>query len=241
MRVKRHIEDTVGATSSSQVRYMRFCIHTLSLTRNQNPQDPNEVSEYWRAGQLRTGLSNLSNAISCFPPRQVANFLVQTFFRYAQTTYFYIEERWLLEKLDNLYNDPSNLTTKHAATVSIILTVFAVGTQYAQLDSPDRNARSSTNPISSEDEIGTMFYQHAIRLLPEIIESSSLESVQACLLFGVYALPIDASGLGFIYLNLAIRLGIQNGMHRKVTNPAFSAAMKETRKRVWWSVFALDR
>lgn len=123
----------------------------------------------------------------------------------------------------------------------MILTVFAIGTQYAYLDSPKRNASGKPGPVFSEDEVGNMFYQQAIRLLPEIIESSTLESVQACLLFGVYALPIDASGLGYIYINLAIRLAMQNGMHRKYAGEAFNPSMIETRNRVWWTAYTLER
>jgi hypothetical protein len=86
-----------------------------------------------------------------------------------------------------------------------------------------------------------MFYQEAIRLLPEIIEVSSLESVQACLLFAAYALPIDAAGLGYVYINLTIRLAMQNGMHRRCVGEPFSAAMMETRNRVWWTAYAMER
>lgn len=86
-----------------------------------------------------------------------------------------------------------------------------------------------------------MFYQEAIRLLPEIIELSSLESVQACLLLAAYALPIDAAGLGYVYINLTIRLAMQNGMHRRCVGKTFSAAMMETRNRVWWTAYAMER
>lgn len=86
-----------------------------------------------------------------------------------------------------------------------------------------------------------MFYQEAIRLLPEIIELSSLESVQACLLLAAYALPIDAAGLGYVYINLTFRLAMQNGMHRRCVGKTFSAAMMETRNRVWWTAYAMER
>ncbi|GMF74478.1 unnamed protein product [Aspergillus oryzae] len=121
--------------------------------------------------------------------------------------------RWFFENLNVLYSDPGSFGRKGAAVISILLTVFAVGTQYAYLDSPSHNTTSDGD--FSEDDIGATFYQNAVRLLPEIIESSCLESVQACLLFGFYSLPIDASGLGYIYINLAVRLAMQNGMHRK--------------------------
>lgn len=131
---------------------------------------------------------------------------------------------------------------KDVAVISIILTILAIGTQYAYLDSPDhKTAESNTGSSFSEDELGASFYREAIRFLPEIIESSSLESVQACLLFAVYSLPIDAVGLGYIYINIAIRLAMQNGMHRKYTGEDMGADIVETRNKVWWTTYVLER
>ena len=141
-----------------------------------------------------------------------------------------------------LYGDPSSFAKKGGEIiVSILLTVFAIGSQYAHLESPTNNARETPGQQLSEEDIGATFYQQAIRLLPEIIELSSLESVQACLLLGYYALPVDASGLGFNYVNLALRLGQQNGMHRRCKNDAFSTTMVESRNRVWWTAYLLER
>lgn len=190
---------------------------------------------------MNSGSNNLSTAFSCCPPRHIADFLVRIFFKYAETYQFYVEKSWLLDKLNILYNDPENFGIKGAGVISIILTVLAIGTQYAYLESPNQKATGKSGSRFSEDELGTMFYQHAIRLLPEIIEASSLESVQACLLFAVYSLPIDASGLGYVYVNLAMRLAVQNGMHRNYTGNAFSPVMIETRNRVWWSAYTLER
>lgn len=199
------------------------------------------VSQYWRAKQLYSNTSNLSTAMSYFPPSNIAEFLVKTFFKYSERRYFYVEKGWFEEKMRVLYADPANCDQIGASVISIILTVFAIGTQYAYLDSPTRNIKVNQALEFSEDEVGNTYYQQALRLLPEIIESSSLESVQACLLLGIYVLPIDASGLGYIYINLAIRLGMQNGMHRKCARDAFSPNIIETRNRVWWSAYMLER
>ncbi|KAL4752243.1 hypothetical protein BDW72DRAFT_192187 [Aspergillus terricola var. indicus] len=212
MRVKRHIEDRMQT------------------------QDPLQVSNYWRAEQLHSGANSIAAAISCCPPRHIADFLISVFFRHAETYYYVLDKAWLTDKVDALYNDRGRFGNKSAAVVSIVLTVFAIATQYAYLDSPTRKSADFT-----EDALGTMFYQQAIRLLPEIIEASSLESVQACLLFAIYALPLDASGLGYIYVTLTNRLGMQNGLHRKYTGTGLSPAMVEMRNRVWWTAYTLER
>jgi hypothetical protein len=204
-------------------------------------QGSEEISGYWRAEKVQSGLSNISTIVSCFPPRHIADFLFDVFFKYAQTNYFFVNQSWSLGKLNLYYLEPEKLSTKDAPAIGIVLTIFAIGTQYVYLDSTQRNHRPKGSLTFSEDEVGKMFYQQAIKLLPEIIELSSLESVQACLLFGVYTLPLDASGLGYVYLNLAIRLAMQNGMHRRYTGNALSATMIDIRNRVWWSAYTLDR
>ncbi|GFF62902.1 hypothetical protein IFM61392_06174 [Aspergillus lentulus] len=224
MRVKRQIEDRMAASAS------------LSQSH-----PPNQISNYPRAKQLRSSSRTLAAAISCIPPRHIAEFLINSFFKHAVTHYFYVDRPWLLTRLTALYTNPEPLTSKDAPVLSIILTVFAIGTQYAYLEAKSAPTSSSQSQNFSEDELGTMFYQEAIRLLPEIIEVSSLESVQACLLFAAYALPIDAAGLGYVYINLTIRLAMQNGMHRRCVGEAFSAAMMETRNRVWWTAYAMER
>lgn len=130
----------------------------------------------------------------------------------------------------------------------MLFIILAIGTQHAYLDSctdqpPDglpNTAASGTGPFS-EDAVGVMFYQQACRLVPDVITIASLESVQACLLIGLYTLPLDASGLSYIYLNLAVKLAVQNGMHRKYIGEGLDPAIRETRNRVWWTAYVTEK
>lgn len=209
---------------------------------NERGDDPSTLSfkEYYRAEELQPP----SDAFACLnslPPRYVADFLVEAFFKHAETNYFYVERGWLGEKLDVVYSKAASLTRRDVGTVCVILIVLAIGTQYAYLDSsPNNPGHEPTGPFS-EDALGVMFYQQASKLLPDVITVSSLESVQACLLIGIYALPLDASGLSYIYLNLAVKLAIQNGMHRKYPGEGLDPVIRETRNRVWWTAYTTER
>lgn len=145
------------------------------------------------------------------------------------------------------YENPSLLSSKDTGTVCSLLIVLAIGTQYAYLDSESSREMSHAKSLGiekspfSEDDVGRMFFQKASKLIPDLITVASLESVQACLLIGLYTLPLDTSGLSYIYLNLAVKLGIQNGMHRKCVGDGFPAVTVELRNRVWWTAFAVER
>lgn len=188
----------------------------------------------------------MSAAISCLPPRYVADFLVQTFYKYAQTNNFYVEEDWLREKLSTCYSNPASLTSSDAPAVCAILMVLAIGTQFAHMDSPTpvnklTPGSSADDHRFSEDEVGLTFYNFASKLLPDIIATASVRSVQACLLIGTYLLPLDTSGLSYTYFGLALKLAIQNGMHRKYSGEDLDPHMLEVRNRVFWTAYTIEK
>ncbi|RAH48976.1 Zn(II)2Cys6 transcription factor [Aspergillus brunneoviolaceus CBS 621.78] len=203
--------------------------------------------ERWRATQLQSGSTLVSTSVTCLPPRFVADFLVQIFFKYAQTNNFYVEEDWLKDKLNICYTDPSSLSSKDAGTVCAILMVLAVGTQFAHMESATPVNRLSSNSAFaddhhfSEDDVGLTFYQFASKLLPDIIATASVRSVQACLLIGTYLLPLDTSGLCYTYFGLALKMAIQNGMHRKYSGEGMSPRMVEIRNRVFWTAYTIEK
>ncbi|KAK0384263.1 hypothetical protein NLU13_8351 [Sarocladium strictum] len=212
----------------------------LEHCANDNPNGL-QFKEYYRPEELQSR-SNAFAALNALPPRFVADFLVQAFFTHAETNYYYVDKNWLLEKLDVAYNNPSALTTRDVGTVCVLFVVLAIGTQYAYLDS---SARGSQEPdrggAFSEDAIGVSFYQQASKLLPDVITISSLECVQACLLLGIYTLPLDASGLSYVYLNLSVTLAIQNGMHRRYPGEGLDPIVRETRNRIWWTAYTTQK
>lgn len=177
----------------------------------------------------------------------MASFLAKVFFKHATSFYYYVDRRWLDGTLDHIYADPAALRSKDVTAACVVLMVLAVGTQYVHLESPESSKRKHTastnaNPQGNgELEIASAFYRQVARLLSEVIHAGSLLSVQVFLLLGLYSLPLDASGLGYIYLNLAIKLAIQNGMHRKVSRSGISSSAQEIRRRIWWTAYCMER
>lgn len=218
---------------------------TNNLVQASSEVEPFE--DRWRATQLQSGSSLVSSSITCLPPRYVAEFLVQIFFKYAQTNNFYVEEDWLCQKLNICYTDPSSLSSDDAGAVCAILMVLAVGTQFAHMESPTPvnclpvDSAANQDHHFSEDEVGLTFYQFASKLLPDIIATASVRSVQACLLIGTYLLPLDTSGLCYTYFGLALKLAIQNGMHRRYHGEGLSSRMIETRNRVFWTAYTIEK
>lgn len=202
----------------------------------------------------------MQGVLSCLPPRAVANFLVHVYFEFAQVNCFYAEEAWLRKKLDFLYEAPGHVTSEDSAWVCSVLMVLAIGTQFAHMaagppkddaetEDGARAAHTHMNlnmtpppfPGGPDADVGVTFYQMASKLIPDIITVASMESVQACLLLAHYALPLDTQGLAYTYLGLGIKMAIQNGMHRKYTGSDLDSWTIETRNRLWWTAYTVER
>ncbi|KAK7216804.1 hypothetical protein V2G26_004807 [Clonostachys chloroleuca] len=215
-----------------------------TLPKEQTQDSVSSWKDFYRTDELQSPTA-ATTALSSLPPRPIANFLLRCFLKHAQTNYFYVEETWVEDKLDLCYAKPDVLSRGDVGVVSILFAILAIGTQYAYIES-DRADNGNMGPdpnISSftEDAVGVMFYQQASRLLPEVLTLGSLECVQACLLIAVYLLPIDAAGLSYSYLNIAINVSIQNGMHRRYSRDDLDTRVREIRNRVWWTTYTIER
>ncbi|KAJ5804932.1 hypothetical protein N7474_010819 [Penicillium riverlandense] len=187
-----------------------------------------------------------SAALVLFPPKDIAQFLVDVFLRYTQTNIYYVEETWVYDFLDICYTHPSSLvSSEDAASICTILMVMACGTQFAHMESFRLNGQvsneSSTTVHFSEDDIGRKFHQAACSLMPYVIIAGSFRSVQACLMMATYNFSLDSAGASYTYLSLALSLALQNEMHHEKSYASTDIIASEVRKRVWWTVYALQK
>ena len=194
--------------------------------------------------QLRSHCSDILDAISVFPPVNIAYFLVDTFLDAAQTNYTYVDEQTLRKRLDSYYSGNATLDTEDSPWICTALMVFAVATQFTHLKAGSgcgsRNNSNVAEMQSTDESIALRFYHKAIKLLPDVLGAANLDSVQASLLLSVYTLPIDADGLTCTYVGIAIRIATQNGMHLKYHRSLRSRQL-EVRRRIWWSAYSLER
>ncbi|KAM0427192.1 hypothetical protein ACHAPT_007619 [Fusarium lateritium] len=186
-------------------------------------------------------------AVSLFPPAHSALILLNVFFEFAQTNYFYVDEETLRQRLSQFYSSSARVGINDAPWVCTALMVFALGMQFAHLYQP--SSRSSCRGLMREaysvcqtmdDALALTFYRKASNMIPDILAMASLESIQAFLLLGIYVLPIDPAGLSCTYFGIAIKVATQSNMHLKSSGDV-SPREAELRKRVWWTAYTLER
>lgn len=219
--------------------YVPF-FHTAA-DRADGQQGSDIADGFFRATDLQSSSSCVASATTYFPPRPIAEFLTDTFLRYAQTNYLYFDEKAFREKMDFYYSIDRPLVIDDAGWVCTLLMTFAIGTQFAYMQTAPMQGKPPSSQDIPDDRIGLELYRFSCRLIPDLITTASVETVQAFLLLGVYTLPIDTAGLAYTYYGLAIKMAIQNGMHRRLVAPTIPPATVEWRNRLWWTAYSLER
>ncbi|RBR23324.1 uncharacterized protein FIESC28_03907 [Fusarium coffeatum] len=186
-------------------------------------------------------------AVSLFPAAPSALVLIRVFFEFAQTNYFYVDEETLRQRLAQFYSCNRQVGDEDKPWISVALMVFALGVQFSK--QYQSSAHSSCRELMREahdicktmdDAAASTLYGKARGLIPDIMSANCIESVQAFLLFGLYTLPTDPAGLSLTYFGLATKLATQLNLHQRNTQSVFPREY-EVQKRVWWTVYALER
>jgi hypothetical protein len=175
--------------------------------------------------------------LKLLPPKSVADFLSTCCYELASDSFFYFDQEDFKTKLGELYSDEISGLREDAMFLCLVLMVFALGSQFAHLkkgEPPSRESGEWHNP-------GFYFYRLAGHLLPRATFEASVDAVQVCLITAVYLLPEHAYDTAYLYLSHALRIAVSIDMHRQRSDARACSRNVETRHRLWWSVFCLDR
>ncbi|KAF3764022.1 hypothetical protein M406DRAFT_51388, partial [Cryphonectria parasitica EP155] len=205
------------------------------------------------------------------PPRDVVDFLVATFFRSAQANQFYIHPEIFSRKLTALYDGTNEFDLLKASDskrssefICLMFMVFAIGSQFAEVAIPNadagrRDTEDQLPPFASaspgmpaldfsrlnvpkpSQSPGWHFYEISRKLLPDVIVSSSMTSVQVCVLQGIFLPSAKSRDAGYNLLGLALRMAVNMGMHRSFGTESLHPHVRELRNRLWWSVYVAER
>ncbi|KAL4908583.1 fungal-specific transcription factor domain-containing protein [Aspergillus multicolor] len=195
--------------------------------------------------------------LNALPPRGVVDFLAATFFHFAQSSRCYIHPEIFSRKLTAFYNGTHEFEMQDALSsrrsadfISVLFMVFAIGSQFADVGTDQQvnpSTESTTLDVSRitvpdpSPNPGWRFYEVSRRLLPDIICSSSMTSIQVCVLQGIFLPSTKSRDAGYNMLGLALRMAINMGMHRLFRTTSLHPHVRELRNRLWWSVYVAER
>jgi len=132
------------------------------------------VKDFWRADDLRSPECLQRFSANSLPPRDVAFFLLQMYFDYAQTNTFFVEQDFATEKLMQLYERVGDLCVDDSAWICSILAILAIGSQFAHMGGELRDTTISVDG-ASDDAVSVTLYRLAATFLPDVLVLASLE------------------------------------------------------------------
>ncbi|KAL6703645.1 Transcriptional activator [Coniothyrium glycines] len=192
-----------------------------SLDRNVNFYDPEALRSRRGTIETRTRL----------PPIEIARRLFAAQYTYIGTIFFFTDpetfEKLLLEDCRGL---PLSLDKETRLAHAKVLMILAFGQLY-----------SINQWIDFHGPPGFEYFKAALELLPEPHEEGSILAVETLAYVGYFMQNMNRRDAAFVYIGMALRMAISLGLHQEVAGSGLDETTKEHRRRVWWSIYSLDR
>ncbi|KAG9248607.1 fungal-specific transcription factor domain-containing protein [Calycina marina] len=96
-------------------------------------------------------------------------------------------------------------------------------------------------PISIPDEMEKKWWGHVRNLLPTIMFTSNLLSVQAILLVALHLHNTSHRDACWNITGVAVRIAFAIGLHRDDIQSIQSPLSRELRKQLWWTLYAFEQ
>ena len=187
-----------------------------------------ECPTYDDAAWLRRPLISVPPQL---PPYDFAKRLYAAQHMYIGTIFSFAEPKVFDKRLQSVYtHDPDFSDHEECLSYCQILLVLAYGQMY------------SVNQWAGYDgPPGFHYFMQALQILPDIHEEGSILFVEVLSLVGYYMQNLNRRDAAFLYIGLALRMAISLGLHQEFPDPNLDEVTREHRRRVWWSVYSMDR
>ncbi|KAG8907057.1 hypothetical protein FRB99_005434 [Tulasnella sp. 403] len=184
-----------------------------------------------------------------YPPWDLADKLVEAYFEKFHHTLPVLDQRSFRSKYQRLMDarrraeeagDASMGTTKSDA--GFICVVFAVYAVAARFVDDDRLKLGDTEDGGEETGgMGMVYYERALVLYYIGAAATQLAHVQAFVLLSSFLASLNCLPQAWLLCGQAVRIAQDLGLHRSPKHLVMSPINKETRRKVWWCVYGLDR
>ncbi|CAD6574596.1 MAG: hypothetical protein TREMPRED_001181 [Tremellales sp. Tagirdzhanova-0007] len=159
-----------------------------------------------------------------YPPHEVALQAVESYFLCNAISYPFIDKSELLRDMDDAYASHGQERNDF-----VLLMVIAIGTT------------NQERIGQSERGASKVFGERAMTRLSAAVAREDVLCVQSLLLLAIYSM-FDPSEISLWHLvGFAARVTVALNLHRRVDDPSLPLRVVEQRKRVFYSLYNLDR
>ncbi|CAI7587813.1 unnamed protein product [Penicillium glandicola] len=163
------------------------------------------------------------------PDRIQARLLVEVAIRFIGTDYHLILKKTFFDTLDRTC---AGEIPRNPVWMCKFFVLLALGEMYS-----NRKRRTADQHVP-----GTDYFLRAVGLLQDLYETPSVEQVEVMILFCFYSNALGRVKTAYTYSGIALRMALGLGLHRSLpTDTKLCPVDREHRKRVWWTLYTLDR
>ncbi|KAJ7781484.1 fungal-specific transcription factor domain-containing protein [Mycena metata] len=172
-----------------------------------------------------------------YPPRDLADKLVNAYFSRIHFLNPVIDKPSFLRMYTQLMDsmpDPG-FARAQAAFTSLVFAVFACSARLVE------DPRLSISESQDDGGMGMLYYERALILQYISHANTQIAHVQCFILLSSFLCSINCLPQAWILVGQAVRTGQDLGLHRTPRRLTITSIDKETRRKVWWGVYSLDR
>lgn len=195
-------------------------VQDFSQTRSNVRRFGNGIFKPPQPPEQTVSRAQTSPSIPELPLRHVADELLRHYYISIQVTFPVIHWPSFTQKYDEVYREGS---LKHVPQIwsALLFVVFSFGTLH--------------HPI--HDNQG--YFETSKSLIDLWAVDFNVDHVRCALLSSMFLVEMNLKSAGWAWLGFAVRVSQDIGLHSDIGT--WSATELDTRRRLWWSVYAYDR
>ncbi|KAI9281690.1 fungal-specific transcription factor domain-containing protein [Umbelopsis sp. AD052] len=193
--------------------------------RSFNFRDSYDPSKYKKCECITNAKGRAQTTPPIMPPPDLANHLIDIYFKYCYPVLPVMHKGNFLEKLKNPEDPPAPI---------LLNAIFAIA------------SRLSSDPRVSEGgnhygTAGTVFHKRAMEYLDDDLDRVNVETIQALLLLASHQYAVKKGNRSWITNGMAFRIAQSMGMNRNCDHWNIPKIQREERKRAFWCCYIVDR
>ncbi|KAJ7086664.1 fungal-specific transcription factor domain-containing protein [Mycena epipterygia] len=172
-----------------------------------------------------------------YPPRDLADKLVNAYFSRFHFLNPVIDKPSFLRKYSQLMDNTADpgFARSEAAFISLVFAVFACSARLVE------DPRLTISESLDDGGMGMVYYERALILQYISHANIQIAHVQCFVLLSSFLCSINCLPQAWILVGQAVRTGQDLGLHRSPRRLVITPIDKETRRKIWWGVYSLDR
>ncbi|KAI0356597.1 hypothetical protein OH77DRAFT_1520108 [Trametes cingulata] len=172
-----------------------------------------------------------------YPERDLADKLVDAYFARFHFLMPVLDKPEFMRRYTYLmdHTNDASFIRNHTAFVASVCAVFAVASRF--VDDP----RLTKFDNLDDAGMGMVYYERALILHHISYPTIQVEHVQCFLLMSSFLCSVNCLPQAWLLVGQAVRAAQDIGLHRSPRRLLITPIEKETRRKIWWGVYTLDR